>query len=403
MISLIIPTRGRREQLIQLLEDLREKTKNPDRCEILLVIDHDDPGSQVDIAGLSVKHVVGPPGRTMGQLNWEGVLAATHDWVFLLNDDVECKTPEWDEWIQKAISRYSDQIGLIHVNDTLMKTNLCVFPILCRRLFIDYPLCPTEYVRYRIDDHIEDVFLRLNAYGENRILYISHVVFQHKNVTIVNGHEEYQAIPEILAIDAITFERYERTREAIAKSLWTRIVQNRIQSIISKVQYPVKLNREPQIAIIRCFKSVRELNLLIDASESDFVVISTSGKYPKCLTIPFQNSLKIGIGYIVVDRAVIGPKVFDERFHAYFFEIDLAIRHHLHVPEQPTHWIQDASREIYNLDYIFFSKLHPTFNIKPNPPGNPRIWNRMIQRWKHSGILGLLNSFVNAVLRKLFG
>src|SRR5262249_48089018 len=145
--------------------------------------------------------------QTMGTLNTEGYRASRGVFVMLLNDDVIARTPGWDEKVLRRLRRFPDGIVLVHVNDTLLRENLCTFPIVSR-IFCELAggICPTEYVRYRIDDHIEDVFNLLGRIGHRRTIYLPDVVFEHRNSeTRPEGHAEYHSVPDILAVDATRF------------------------------------------------------------------------------------------------------------------------------------------------------------------------------------------------------
>src|SRR5262249_26043434 len=67
-------------------------------------------------------------------------------------------------------------------------------------------ICPPEYIRYRIDDHIEDVFNLLGCLGHKRTIYLPDVIFEHQNaVERAGGPPEYHSLPDILALDAPRF------------------------------------------------------------------------------------------------------------------------------------------------------------------------------------------------------
>jgi hypothetical protein len=78
-------------------------------------------------------------------------------------------------------------------------------------------ICPPDYLRYRIDDHIEDVFNLLTLLGERRTVYLPDVVFEHDNAT---HHPEagpvYLSDPVILAQDAPTFDALFPKRKELA-------------------------------------------------------------------------------------------------------------------------------------------------------------------------------------------
>jgi hypothetical protein len=147
----------------------------------------------------------------------------------LLNDDVVARTPGWDEAIRACFRDCPDGVLLVHVNDTLMRRALCTFPAVSRRFCeVAGGVCPEEYERYRIDDHIEDVFNLLIAVGERRTVYLPEVVFEHANgVVMPEGHREYHAGAAVLARDAPRFEALFPARKALATRLLRMICPER--------------------------------------------------------------------------------------------------------------------------------------------------------------------------------
>ena len=96
----------------------------------------------------------------------------------------------------------------MHVNDTLIREYLCTFPILSRKYCeLIGGICPRDYERYRIDDHIEDVFDMLATLGIHRSIYLPDVIFEHCNsVNHPTAGLVYESDPEILARDALRFD-----------------------------------------------------------------------------------------------------------------------------------------------------------------------------------------------------
>src|SRR5438105_1693187 len=76
--SLIVPTRGRPEQLHRFLTSVETTVARPDDVEVVLVVDADD-GSSLEVSAdrLRVAHVVVAPGQTMGALNMAGYAASS--------------------------------------------------------------------------------------------------------------------------------------------------------------------------------------------------------------------------------------------------------------------------------------------------------------------------------------
>lgn len=225
LFSLIVPTRGRPAQLRRMLNSVADTAAHPEKIEVLLVVDGDDPASVVTHPRLSVRHVVVPPGRTMGALNNAGFAASSGKYVMLLNDDVVVRTRAWDAIALTCFARFPDPFVLLHVNDTLMHDHLCTFPLTSHAFYeLCGEVCSTEYQRYRIDDHIEDVFNLLAVAGERRVVYLPDVVFEHDNAT---QHPEAGAVylsdPTILAADAPRFEALLPRRKELARRVLVAI------------------------------------------------------------------------------------------------------------------------------------------------------------------------------------
>jgi hypothetical protein len=220
--SLIVPTRQRPAQLGRLLDSLAATAARPQALEVVLVIDADDPASaRVDHARLALKRVIVRPGLPMGALNGAGYEASSGDYLMLLNDDVVARTPGWDTRFRACFRRFPDGIALLHPNDTLFRDVLCTFPVVSRTFCrLAGGICPPTYRRYRIDDHIEDVFNLLAVLGERRVLYLPDVVFEHVNtVALPQGGQAYMSEPATLALDAPHFEALFAERKQLALRL----------------------------------------------------------------------------------------------------------------------------------------------------------------------------------------
>ncbi|QJW98258.1 glycosyltransferase family 2 protein [Frigoriglobus tundricola] len=218
-ISLIVPTRCRPGPLARMLDSVARTASHPERVEVVLVVDADDRASLIGHPQLAVRHVVVPPGLTMGALNNAGYEASVGTYVMLLNDDVIVRTPGWDAVALDCFRRFPDPFVLVHVNDTLMCDHLCTFPLTSRAFYeLTRGICPREYQRYRIDDHIEDIFNLLGVLGEARVVYLPDVVFEHDNAVHLPGagRPVYLSDPTILAEDAPRFDALFPERKAHA-------------------------------------------------------------------------------------------------------------------------------------------------------------------------------------------
>lgn len=221
-LSLIVPTKERPRQLRQLLRSLAATAADPAALEVVLVIDADDHESTAfSFDQLPLKKVVVEPGQSMGTLNMAGYEASAGDYLMLLNDDVIARARKWDRKVLACFRDFPDGIALVHVNDTLFGAGMCTFPIVSRTFCeLAGGICPREYLRYRIDDHIEDIFNLLAFLGERRTVYLPDVIFEHqKLITEPEDGRRYIPDPAILAIDAPRFEAAFPERKELALRL----------------------------------------------------------------------------------------------------------------------------------------------------------------------------------------
>jgi hypothetical protein len=222
IFSLIVPTRLRPALLRTFLDSVAATAAAPQSIEVVLVIDSDDPVSTtVACDRLRIRRVRVLPGQTMGLLNTAGYEASTGRFLMLLNDDVIARTPGWDLSFRTCFERWPDEILLLHVNDRIFGSVQCTFPVLSRTFCeLAGEICPTAYVRYRIDDHIEDVFNLLGVLGARRTIYLPDVVFEHGNYAIGgDGERCYRCDPALLAADAERFEALLSQRKVLVQRL----------------------------------------------------------------------------------------------------------------------------------------------------------------------------------------
>src|SRR5436305_1651725 len=133
VLSLILPTHHRVAKLRRFLDSAVAMVSEPGDIEVVLIVDADDSDSiGFTHPSLPLHRVIVPPGHTMGALNQAGYRASSGEFVMLLNDDVIVRTRGWDKKILARLRRFADGIVLVHVNDTLLRENLCVFPAVSR-------------------------------------------------------------------------------------------------------------------------------------------------------------------------------------------------------------------------------------------------------------------------------
>ena len=259
-ISIIVPTKGRVEMLNRFLESMAATIANLETVEVILVVDQDDTKTlALQHSAIPFKLVVVPIGQTMGDLNRAGYAASKGKFLMLLNDDVIVRTQAWDVKILQVFRTFPDEVVLVHVNDLVFQEKLCTFPFVTRAYCeLAEGICPSDYVRYRIDDHIYNVFNLLSVLGKNRIIYLPDVIFEHTNVSDGVGTDCYVPIPEIHATDTKHFNSLLNSRKELATKLAEISDQHRssqqvgmYRNILAPIHDSVALRKIEYVTIYR--------------------------------------------------------------------------------------------------------------------------------------------------------
>lgn len=179
--SFLLPTRERPELVNRLIQSIIDTTNCIEDIEIILCVDDDLVSRDFTHDSLFIKKVIVQKGSTMGFLNRACFDASSGRYLVIMNDDVIIRTKNWDKVIAAVFSAFDDNIALIHVDDLLFRDRFCTFPILSRKACLEIGICPAEYMKYRIDDHIYDTYNILAYLGHRRIVYLPEVVFEHDN------------------------------------------------------------------------------------------------------------------------------------------------------------------------------------------------------------------------------
>lgn len=222
LFSIIVPTRQREDKLRSLFDSFLAMTYDLSRIEIVLVMDDDDERSLAfEYPEIHIERVIVKAGLNMGELNMSGYKRSSGQFIMLLNDDVVVRTRNWDEKVLSVFKGFPDEIVLVHVNDKIFQEKLCTFPFVSRT-FCEQAggICPPDYIRYRIDDHIYNVFNLLSLLGKTRVIYLPDVMFEHTNTIVsASGEMEYKPNEAIHAVDTKRFDELLPARKELAVRL----------------------------------------------------------------------------------------------------------------------------------------------------------------------------------------
>ena len=143
ILSILLPTRGRREMLKRSLESLITKASIPGRLEILLGIDDDDEGIEEylkeEIAPMLVEYKVECRANQFKPIGYENLhqyvnhlaSTATGEWLVFWNDDGIMLSDGWDEEIDKR----TGQFKLLAFKDNHNGHPYSIFPIIPKDWF----------------------------------------------------------------------------------------------------------------------------------------------------------------------------------------------------------------------------------------------------------------------------
>lgn len=252
--SIVVPTRGRPDNIKRLLDSIAQTTSMPKKIEVILRLDLDDKPT-IDFLKkcvyeckypFSIKLVIKERNEYISDL-WEECLPdAVGDRLFMCADDVIFRTKGWDSIISERTPRADSNVYFIWGNDKNQREKLATLPILSRGWvnLVGY-FVPRGYKRDYCDTHLQDIAIRLKKLGHNRMHYFSDVIFEHMHPTCGKAQwdETYKYRLKMGVKDehpgAHTYSSKERERQETANRLAARLKPtNKVHKVQSKPKKP---------------------------------------------------------------------------------------------------------------------------------------------------------------------
>ncbi len=119
MISILIPTRGRRRGLERAVRSALDTADDRDCLQFIAYVDQDDALTYFNFNeefNLEVQFLIGP--RIVLSNMWNKCAAAAIGEIFHQgNDDIAFRTRGWDSLVYREFSKYPDKILLVHGSD----------------------------------------------------------------------------------------------------------------------------------------------------------------------------------------------------------------------------------------------------------------------------------------------
>ena len=180
-ISIVIPSRGRPEKLLEMMNSVIDCASSPELIEFVLYLDNDETSDYEMFYKRAV--IIKDDRAHMGKMFSACILKSSGKTIVICNDDVIVSTNKWDDIIYENLKSYDDNIFLMYPNDLNKGSALCTFPIFSKELFLKFPgILPGDLTL--IDLHLRDLFFQLKGLGINRIKYLNNVVFEHLHYTL---------------------------------------------------------------------------------------------------------------------------------------------------------------------------------------------------------------------------
>lgn len=157
-IALLVPTRGRPQQLAEFISSVEKNTRYLEKLELLLFIDSDDLLTIESLKRLKptpfpTRCLISERTATMGVMANTMASLAIQTCGLLMGaaDDYRFATKDWDEAIREPFRRYPDRIVLVYPLDHLTP-NLATLPILSAEWVVAAGQNSTSYFPFWYDD-----------------------------------------------------------------------------------------------------------------------------------------------------------------------------------------------------------------------------------------------------------
>ena len=185
MISLLLPSRGRPDQLVEMWHTAIETATDPDDIEMVVRVDNDDHSYDLLRSRGARGQVHWVQGRrdTMSAL-WNDSYDHAHGDIFMhCADDIRFRTPDWDLYVKTAFDRLPDRIAFVHGRDGVHDQNLGTHGFLSKEwveIVGDFlpPYFTCDYADLWIDRVAEQI---------GRRIFIPEILTEHMHPAVGKG------------------------------------------------------------------------------------------------------------------------------------------------------------------------------------------------------------------------
>lgn len=198
MISILVPTRKRPQNITRLVDSIVATVSNIQNVELLIYIDDDDfdsiPAISEAALRMNVNAVQG--NRLIGsQMYNELAKLATGDIFMFAADDIVFRTQNWDSIVQNKFNEYEDKILFIYGEDGFQHGRIGTHGFIHKYWteLVGYVLPP------RLASAYTDEWITNLAERVNRKFYLPELIVEHLHPAVGKAitDETYKQRPEI--------------------------------------------------------------------------------------------------------------------------------------------------------------------------------------------------------------
>lgn len=174
-IAILVPTRGRPQRLVGMMQSAIAMALNPELIEFVVYFDHDDIEIPSEIYNYKTRVIKGPKLWLSSMYNACAAISSAQ-YLMYGSDDIMFATKSWDYQVRNAIDAFPNQFGLVFPNDlSSYKGTLATHGFVHKKWIDTFGYFLPPY----FPDVYGDTWLTAIAQEIGRLSYLEEVVVEH--------------------------------------------------------------------------------------------------------------------------------------------------------------------------------------------------------------------------------
>jgi len=218
VISVLLPSRGRPDNIRRLLDSITATASDLANIEVIVRLDSDDATFREYIVqrsavgvGLSVQYLVGP--RIVLSECWNDCYrVARGDILMQCGDDIIFRTPGWDETVEQTFNEYPDRILFAYGDDGIQGRGFGTHGFISREW--------VEAVGYFVPPYF------VSDFNDTWLNEVSEMIGRHRWIDIYTEHLHF--VVGKAEIDQTHQDRIDRHEAERPQDLYASLYRERI-------------------------------------------------------------------------------------------------------------------------------------------------------------------------------